>query len=429
VYGNPVESEVVKNGGLYYLAPRKPTFAGAYIQDKIEFSDIILNLGLRYDYIDPDSKDVADPGNIHYTADNVFLASDIKATEKTNQISPRVGFSFPVTDRTVFHAQYGKFIQQTKLRDSYLGASAMASQPKSGFFIQNVWGWGLKPTRTTQYEIGFGQQVSEVASFDITGFYKDIQDQVQWTSVTPAAGAQIPNYGMYINSDYTTAKGIEFKFILRRTERVTAQLNYTFADVRTTGSNTSSAAGVWSAGAIVDLPKYVYPADFDYAHRGAVLLDYRFGKNDGGPILEQLGLNLLLQFNSGRAYTRLIADQRGSAPTDPRFRTPIEPIGSSTSPWYFQLDARLDKTFSVGPVEATAYIYVINLLGTGNPVASFFRTGDPANDGWFATNPGVEDAARNGANYVNFYNAVNLGDNSGNYGPPRQIRFGMKLDF
>ena len=96
----------------------------AYVQDKIEFSDIILNLGLRYDYIDPDSKDVTDPANLTFNNDDMIIAStSYRTTEKTQQFSPRIGFSFPVTDRTVFHAQYGKFIQQTKLRDSYLGAS------------------------------------------------------------------------------------------------------------------------------------------------------------------------------------------------------------------------------------------------------------------------------------------------------------------
>ncbi len=429
VYGREIEDDVIYNGGLLYMGPRKPVFAAAYAQDKIEFSDIILNLGLRWDYIDPNSKDVDDPSQLSFTTEDLIKSELIKETEATSAISPRIGFSFPVTDRTVFHAQYGKFIQQTKLRDSYVSASNMAGIIKGGFFVQGTWGWGLKPTRTTQYEIGFSQQVSDVASFDVTAFYKDIQDQIQWTNIAPAAGSEGQNYGILINSDYSTSKGIEFKFILRRTSRITAQVNYTLADTRTTGSNTASAAGLWSAGSIVSLPKYVFPADFDQPHRGNVLFDYRFGKNDGGPILEQMGLNFLLQFNSGHAYTRLQASQRGPAPGDPRFRIPIEPVGASSTPWYFQLDARLDKTFSLGVLDLNVYVYVINLLGTDNPVNAFFRTGDPNDDGWFSTADGYNDGQQNGPQYVSFYQTVQLGQNSGNFGPPRQFRFGLRLDY
>ena len=429
VFGNEINSDVIKDGALFNLGPRKPVFAAAYVQDKIELEDIILNLGLRYDFINPDSKDAKNPANLTFNSSDLIIADNVVATEKTNQISPRIGFSFPVTDRTVFHAQYGKFIQQTKLRDSYLGASQMAGIIKGGFFVQGTWGWGLKPTRTTQYEAGFAQQIADFASFDVNAFYKDIQDQIAWTNVAPAAGTAGQNYSALVNRDFATSQGVEFKLTMRRKSRIQAFLSYTFSTIATTGSNTASAAGLWSAGSIVSLPHYTFPADWNQTHRGTLLFDYRFGKNDGGPVLEQLGLNVLMNFNSGHNFTRLNAQQRGPAPTDPRFRTPVEPIGASSTPWYFQLDARLDKSFPIGPLDLNVYIYVINLLGTNNPVDAFFRTGDPADDGWFSTAPGRSDGLANGEQYVDFYRAVNLGDNSGNYGPPRQIRFGLRLDY
>jgi hypothetical protein len=429
IFGAALDGDDIRGNSLYALGARKPVFAAAYVQDKIELSDIILNLGIRWDYINPDSKDIPDPANVKFDANNLLLADQLTQTTKTSAVSPRIGFSFPVSDRTVFHAQYGKFIQQTKLRDSYVSAAQMAGIIKGGFFVQGTWGWGLKPTRTTQYEAGFSQQVSDFASFDISAFYKDIQDQITWVNVAPAAGTAGQNYGELVNADFATSKGIELKFTLRRVNRIQGQFNYTFADTRTTGSNTGSTAGLWSAGSIVQTPKYTFPADFNQANRGSVLFDYRFAKGDGGPILQQLGLNMLLTFNSGHAYTRLIQQQRGPNPTDPRFRQPLEPVGSSTTPWFFQLDARLDKSFALGPFEMNLYAYVVNLLGTDNARDVFPRSGDPSNDGWFATPGGAADAAQNGPQYASFYNAVNLGKNSGNWGPPRQIRFGVKLDY
>jgi hypothetical protein len=429
IYGNTIDQENVVNGQVLDFAPMQPVFAAGYIQDKIEFSDIILNLGVRYDYIDPDSWDTPNPSFLHFGPDDLVLKTDYVKTEKTQQLSPRIGFSFPVSDRTVFHAQYGKFIQQTKLNDSYIGAGRLWGLAKAGFYVTDVFGWGLKPTRTTQYEIGFSQQISDFASFDITAFYKDIQDQVQFTYIIPATGSQNANYGAYQNADFATSKGLEFKVIMRRTNRIAAQLNYTLSSAASTGSNPQAVAGIWSAGSVVDYPKYVFPSEFDQSHRGSLLFDYRFARDDGGPILQELGANILLQFNSGHAMTRLDAQQRGPNPTDARFRTPIEPIGASSTPWFFELDARLDKTVRFGGFDMNFYIYVINLLGTDNPVNAFIRSANAKDDGWFATAAGKADLQANGRQYLSAYNAFNLGENSGNFGAPRQIRFGVKLDY
>jgi outer membrane receptor protein involved in Fe transport len=430
IFGNEVNSDVVKNGAIYYLAPRHPVFAAGYIQDKIEFSDIILNLGLRFDYIDPASVDTKSQGDLQFNADNWIMASDVIATEKTKQISPRIGFSFPVTDRTVFHAQYGKFIQQSRLNDSYRGMGTMAGNIKGGFWVAAPNGWGLKPERTTQYELGFSQQISDFASFDVTAFYKDIQDQIQFEQVQVAAGGQTPVYSTLANRDFTTSQGLEMKFVMRRTNRIQAQVNYTFSDARSTASSSRGSNGIWQLGLGPEaLPHVVFPTDFDQMHRGTIILDYRYGKDDGGPVLSQLGMNLMLNFNSGHPITRLDAQQAGPNPTDERFRIPLEPINASTTPWFFQLDARIDKTVPIGPLDVNFYVYVINLLGTKNAQGAFIRTADPSSDGWFTIGNGQTAAQTLGADYVNMYNLLNLGDNSGNWGPPRQIRFGIRLDY
>jgi hypothetical protein len=426
IYGNEVDGNVTRYGGLLYTGPRKPVFSAIYLQDRIEFSDIILNLGLRWDYIDPNSFDTPDPGNVPKNSIDYVYESAFINTEKTSTISPRIGFSFPISDRTVFHAQYGKFVQESRLQDSYRGPAFYAGNIQGGYWVTNTWGWGLMPMRTTMYELGFSQVVSDNASFDITAFYKDILDQIQFTQITPSAGSTTPVYSAYLNSDFSTAKGLEFKFTLRRTERVSAQINYTFMDARSTASNQTGSNGIYQLGIGPDaLPKMVFPTDFDYQHRGAVLLDYRFGKNDGGAILQQLGLNLALQFNSGHAFTRL---QMETNTTDQRNRIPVESIGSSTTPWFFQLDGRLDKTVAIGPLDVNFYIYVINILGTDNANNAWLRTGDPKSDGYFQTAGGSANVATLGPEYVSMYNQLNLGRNSGNFGPPRQIRFGLRLD-
>ena len=429
IFGTQIDEDRIVDGGTLYFGPRHPVFAAVYATDKIEFSDVILNIGLRWDYIDPNSVDTQDPGTLAFNGEDYILSSYYRNTSKTSQISPRIGFSFPVTDRTVFHAQYGKFIQQSRLNDSYRGAAQMSGNIKAGLWQANPNGWGLQPERTTQYELGFSQMVADNASFDVTAFYKDIQDQVQFVMIPPTGG-EAPVYSALANTDFSTSKGLEFKFTLRRTQRFSVQMNYTLMDTRSTASDPRGSNGIWQLGLGPDaLPKFIMPTNFDFRHSGSVLLDYRFAKNDGGPVLSQLGLNLLFQFNSGHAFTRVeTGGSRGPVPGDERFRNALEPPGSSTTPWFFELDGRLDKTVPIGPLEVNFYVYVINILGTDNPVNAFMRTGDTKDDGWISSPAGQTDLAGFGQRWVDMYSALYLGRNSGNFGPPRQFRFGMKLD-
>ena len=434
VFGNEIDNNVETVGTLLDLRPRQPMFGGAYVQSKIEMQDIILNLGLRYDYISADIVQWSNPGKLTFNDTlGAIRIANLETTPVHSYLSPRIGFSFPVTDRTQFYAQYGRFVQESRLFESYAGSAAFYNIIKGGYFYQNPIGFGIRPEQTTMYEIGFQQQLGDNASFDIVAFYKDVIDQLQYTSVIPAADANQQAYYSYQNGDFATTKGLEFKFTLRRVNRLQAAVNYTLSDARGTGSTPSANSGAVASplGGGVFLPHYIVPLDFNQAHHGNISLDYRYGKNDGGPVLQQLGLNVLAQFNSGTSFTRVTYNSAAN-PGDPRFRIPVEEMGSSTTPWFFQIDARLDKSFTVGPVDLNVYVYVINLLGTDNATAVFSRSGDPKDDGWFAQAEGRNRAASFGTDadlYRQMYTTFNGGRNAANFGPPRQIRFGVKVDY
>lgn len=97
----------------------------------MEFPDLVVNAGIRFDYIDNDDirfvddkttpnvkEGVTNPSvDVSVDAGNpMYVATGIKKVKPFMAVSPRLGFSFPVTDRTVFHLQYGKFIQAPSLR-------------------------------------------------------------------------------------------------------------------------------------------------------------------------------------------------------------------------------------------------------------------------------------------------------------------------
>jgi outer membrane receptor protein involved in Fe transport len=442
VFGNESDEE-----GLF--GPKNPQFFSAYVQDKFEAKDLVINAGLRFDTFDNDDFEFLDANDPGFRRSSRTIIEDSTRKKDTfTQFSPRLGLAFPVTDRTVFHLQYGKFIQSPKLDDLYRGRSSYAILFSGGNYVPNAPGFGVDPERTTQYEVGFSQQFSDVAAFDITGFYKDIKGQIQISKITTDPGANAAAYNFLTNGDFATTKGLEFTLTLRRTNRVSGRVNYTLADSRGTGSSSNFAVG--GIEFETQLPTVISPLDFQNTHRGAINFDYRFDKGDGGPILQELGLNVLVTFNSGHPYTRIAAGigqqgvDLGGQVNDERSRRPLEAINSSTTPWNFNLDLRLDKTVDFGRFGANFYVYAQNLTNRQNVLNVYARTGNAFDDG-FLSDPllsGSVIAAAGGPGAAALYEFINLGHQqnwrssrigAGTYGEmfgtPRQIRVGVKLEY
>lgn len=428
-------------------APHKPVFASAYIQDKIEYEDLVINAGLRFDYIDIDNLRFKDPTLPDLGIDSQSGEFKKEGWEKVpsfSAVSPRLGFSFPVTNTTFFHAQYGKFVQQPNLSTAYNGYNRLGFEIRGGFFIPFPSGAGVRPTRTTNYELGFTQQLTDFISFDITGYYKDIRDQVEYYSQPVARTSAFQNYATLRNGDYATTKGIEVAFNMRRYERLAVNASFSFQDARGTGSNPYSKNGVVGApldGVTVFVPKNISPLTYNNALRGNINIDYRFGANDGPAVLHEFGVSALMTFNSGHPYTRGVGGQ--TAETDNRDRRPIEAINSSTTPGEFQMDLRIDKSFSLfDKLSLNVYLYVINLFDSKNIRNVFLRTGS-ADDDAVISNPelSAQLIQTYGDEYVDLYKAVNIdyqggygGDRGSTgtsflYGPPRQIRLGIRLEY
>ncbi|HKJ82030.1 MAG TPA: TonB-dependent receptor, partial [Ignavibacteriaceae bacterium] len=428
------------------FAPKHPVFASGYVEDRIEVSDLIINAGLRYDFINMDSWKWTDPLVPFVDPTTHFAPSDtIQKGNTYSYVSPRLGFSFPVTDRTVFHMQYGKFVQNPSLDQAYRGIFQVAQQLIGSNLFTNPIAYNPEPIRTTQYEIGFTQQFTDFAAFDITAFYKDIKGQLQYAVIYTAPGAIRAKYNAFTNQDFSTTKGLELSLKLRRVERVRVEMNYTYSDAA--GTNSFSGSGVGSTEVNGNVPTVLIPLTYNQTHRGSIMLDYRFGQDDGGPILQQLGLNLLFSFNSGHPYT--LAQQVGlgqsSAWTgglidaaDTRVRKPIGPINSATTPWVYNLDLRLDKTVSMFNTDFNFYVVVQNVFNTKNVINVYDQTGNAYDDGFLSTSSAqnLVTQSRYTERFVDLYNALNIANREhalqvmgvDMFGSPRQIRAGILVN-
>jgi len=438
--------------------PKHPITAAAWVNDKIEFEDIILNIGLRYNYYDMDQWKPADLQNPPYDpgSQQVKVGGELETGGQTvpglqeadadHNLLPRVGLSFPISDRTSFHLQYGKFAQMPDMSDAYAGRNQMALIFQGGNFVDNPFAFDLDPIKTTQYEIGFGHQFTEFAAFDLTAFYRRTEDQLQINQIETISASAAKDYNLFQNGDFSITRGFELSLRSRRFSGVMAMVNYTLNDAK--GTNSDPSGQVSAIESNLPTPSQIQPLEFMQRHRGSGVLDYRTG-TDGPLWAQNISVNLLYRFSSGHRFTRATGGlgQRGAddgallPDSDPRNRVPLESVNASSTPFTSTLDLRLEKGFTVGRASATAYVYVQNLLNEENVLNVYRRTGNADSDGFLSSPELSEDIVANrGQNYVDYYQSINLqnrqhwwaetgGSEADIFGEPRQVRLGIELSF
>ena len=423
-YGFKEDGLTYQDGGLD--GPRKPVTASAYLQDKYERSGVVVNAGLRYDYINvdvPALKDENNPLGTNGTLDQ----SELVENKKYNRLSPRVGIGFPVTERTVMHVNWGQFFQQPNLQDLYVSYQYLEHKIKVGGYYVGFGNPNLKPERTTSYEVGIQHMLSGRAKLDLTAYYKDVTDLVQVATIPSFPN----NFASYRNKDFGTIKGLDLGFTLRRVNHVQANVAYSLSYATGTGSVSNTQRNIaWYADRP---PKQTAPLDFDQRHKMALNLDYMLGKGEGPTIggghwLERTSLNVLINVASGTPYTPTnIFDEVTLLAVASQ---PEGPINSRYGPWTKTFDFKLSRDFTVGGLDVTAFGWVLNLLDNKNAISVYTGTGNPYSTAFLNTPDGARiggDLASKGIDAQQAYNMALASPNL--FSNPRLVRLGLRMGF
>lgn len=407
--------------------PKEPITGAAYFQDKIEFADFILNVGARFDYFDPKFKRIK---NIHKVLgdDGILTEDDFEDAPTEQYVSPRVGFAYPVTERTVFHAQYGVFRQFPRffdLYDSWINLIQLENFDGQG---QNL--GHLNAEETTQYEFGFQQQVGNVASLDITAFYKNVKGLTNVEKLTFQYGQTTKTVIGATNSDFGTVKGLAFQFNLRRIGPISTKIDYTLSLAEGTGSSQNSAFTAAFRNNNGETPTSISPLDFDQRHTLTANIDIRSGEKEG-PLfggfypLENAGVNVLISYDSGRPYTPLSSVNILAGTTN--FGEVTQYVNSAYAPGVFRIDLKVDKSFKTGIANIVPYLWIENLLDRENFIKVWGSTGEPDNTAFLTTPEGQLEIQSAGPGYAEDYKALERDPT--NYGKPRTIRVGTRIEF
>ena len=422
-YGYDVYGKNEVNGTLD--GAKHPKTAFLFLQDKFEREGVIVNGGMRLDYINVDTPALkSEQYPLGPPPDDSLQTVDLNPNKKYSRLSPRLGVAFPITDRTLLRVNYGQFYQQVNLQDLYVSYRFLQHKIRTGGYFVGFGNPNLKPERTTAYEVGVAQQLGERMRLDATVYYKDVKDLVEIVTI-----ASSPNgFSSYRNRDFATIKGLDIGWTMRPINHVAASLNYSLSYAQGTGSVSNSQRNIaWTAS---NPPKQTSPLDFDQRHKIAANLDWRFGPAEGptafgSKIFQNAGINVLLSAGSGTPFTPVeVYDEVTLAAVS---TVPIGPTNSRYGPWTSTIDLKLNKGFKVSGFDFDAYVWVLNLLDRKNAVAVYESSGSAYTTNWLNTEAGQAFLAQQGAAGAETYDLAQT--NPLLFGNPRLVRFGLRLGF
>lgn len=422
--GNESDNQGFKND------TKHPINLGVYVQDRFEWSGLILNAGLRFDYFDYKAlrlRSLSRPFDPDSVGSSTLDRSDLENSKKFTRLSPRLGISFPVSDKTQFYFNYGKYFQRPDLINLYSGYDFLAARITAGSYYPFP-SPNLGPEKTTQYEFGLTHQLGDHVAVNVAAYYKDVEDLTQIFHQSPA----FPHvYDFYANADFGTIKGVDISLTMKRTHNIALDLKYSLSYAAGTGSYSQSAFNIAWKNAQGGFAKQTSPLDYDQRHSIIGIIDIRTAKGEGPIlgktyILENMSLNTVIQASSGLPYTPMqIYD--GVSPNASVQQIPRGPINSSNMPWQFSIDMKLERTFAFKNFQIVPYIWVKNLLNEENIVAVYEGTGEPSTSGYLES---PEGQVRNQTSDGEFGYRYRFEENDPkNYLNPRMILCGLRLAF
>jgi outer membrane receptor protein involved in Fe transport len=369
----------------------RPYEFSAYIQDKMEFEYLVANVGVRFDYFEPDGKVLVDPD--HLPAERPLPDSLFKRAKPKYQISPRIGLAYPITDRGVIHISYGHFFQIPPFEFLYTNPEFEIEVGRLKSKIGNA---DLQPERTVSYEIGLQQQLSDDIAIDITGYYKDIRNLL---------GTQIHQYlnvdkfARYINRDYGNVRGITISLEKRFRDGFGATIDYTLQLARGNASDPDAEFLNNQADPPIEGNKQLVPLDWDRRH------SLNFTVSLGDP--NNFVVSLIGKLGTGLPYTPAFQNQR----------TAVE--NSDNKPPVYTFDAYFYKMIKVFGVNMQFFVKVYNVFDIKNEIEVF---GDTGRAGY--TLATIYSGRPRGINTVEeYFKRPDF------YSEPRQVIFGISFDF
>ena len=338
----------------------KPYEGAIYVQDKMEFRGMITNVGLRLDFYDQNVSYFTDTYSPFRDPANPALINETTAaTEETPRVirlQPRLGFSFPISERAVFHLNYGNYLKRPSL-ESLIGRRTSLFNENLGTVEPRRLGNPLlKPEETKSYDVGLVLGVARGFTLDVSGYYKDVKNLIQRVVYIDANDNLYESLG---NRDYANIRGFSLR-LNKRQGVVSGSVRYHFSVA--TGKNSSPTGRSPIIDETNEQTQTPSPRDIllDFDRRHALVLiaglnlPRQWGPRVAGSYpLGRLRINFLQDTRSGRPYTpsELLGDN-------------FAKLNTERTPWEHNLDLKVTKSITVQNVQFDVFAEVFNLLNS-----------------------------------------------------------------
>jgi len=361
-----------------------PWSFGTYMQDKIEYQGIIVNLGARFDAYNMDTQvftDLFEPVKYDTLANNqaVTVWDNTKPSKTHYYVSPRIGISHPITDKAAMHYSWGIY----------------TTQPNMGYWLRNykyfvnaslpsVRNADPEPEKATAYEIGVNVGLTNEFGVDLTAYYRDVRNgSALGYSINQdkkATGTDFSLYSYVTNWGYRDSRGLELNLWKRpSSERYfgvfglsgNLSVSYAYDKASSNGSNINQDA------AFTTSLSYKTTRDYDWD-----IVNFWPTYSRG--------------YNNWKAKLALLWD----FPFDVKMST----IGTYRSPWrytqqvnvtnlryenklngdsFFQLDLRLTKYLKIAGFRTGLFFEALNVLNRVNVLTfeNYFRDNEYEREG------------------------------------------------
>ena len=364
----------------------QPNWLSLYVQDKVELPYLTIRGGFRTEIFDANT---TIPGNLANPVNAIPNAptSSPKNTKIKYSLAPRLGISYPLTDKSALFFSYGHFYQYPSLGNLFSNSNynVLRYLQEGGISYGVMGNPDLNPEKTIQYEFGYKGTITENFGLDVSLFFKDIRDLLGVEFVSTYTSAE---YARFSNIDFGNVTGTTFA-VDYRSDLFSISIDYTFQLALGNSSDPRETANRAAAGE--DPRPRVIPLSWDQRHT----LNFITGMNKEN----DYSLTLITKLQSGQPYTPEIT---------PGFNGEIE-SNSGTKSSSIISDFRGEKYFKIGEKEFSTFLRITNLFG-----AHF-------SNGFVFANTGSVDYS------LNPYIVRTVLADPSRYLSPRKIEFGISL--
>jgi hypothetical protein len=382
-----------------------PVKYGAYAADRLDLGDVVLELGVRYDYYNSNALFPTTPARTfsHPDWNPAAAASNPDSLEASlarvftpgvghSALSPRLRVSFPVTANTGFRLSYSHQVQTPDFQTMLSGINNDISFTNTN----DSFGRDLQYGKSILFEFGVRHAFSQDMVLDVSAYNKDKVSDVAARVASypdPLNVGDTINVNVLTNADFGNVRGIDVKLDRRVGNYVNASIGYTFQLSRSTGSDPFSYLRTTSRQISqvtqdrLPPPQAALPTDDNRTHNFIGSLgvslpdDWRRGTTAGN-VLRNVSAFVTFRAVSGLPYTRMNND--GTGITAPRQNLGLsantaETLNSSNLPWTKNINLRLNKGMRLGGSDLVVFADFRNLMNFKNITSLFAETGDVVN--------------------------------------------------